>query len=209
MIFRQILCLVAILISSASIAKNADIANNSDVFLVKPYDLTYGDKNAPVQILEYFAITCPHCEHFYVSIFPRIKELYIDTGKVFWIKRSYINDPASLSGTMLYNCADKDSKEAYLHILLTKQASWAYQKKFMDKLKNIAGLGGMSANKFDACMQDSKLEKNLKNIAAEAKKKLDIQGTPFFFINGERLDAYSYKSFIKQIDEVLSENQVN
>jgi protein-disulfide isomerase len=182
---------------------------DADIFRLKPYDMSYGNKDAPVQILEYFAITCRHCEHFYVSIFPRIKELYIDTGKVFWIKRSYINDPASLSGTMLYNCADKDSKEAYLHILLTKQASWAYQKKFMDKLKNIAGLGGMSANKFDACMKDSRLEKNLKNIAAEAKKKLDIQGTPFFFINGERLDAYSYKSFTKRIDEVLSEKKVN
>lgn len=209
MIFRRILCLVVILISGISFAQSDVVTSNDDIFHVKSYDITYGDNNAPVRILEYFALTCPHCEHFYVSIFPRIKELYIDTGKVFWIKRSYANDPKALSGTMLYSCADKDSKEAYLHILLTKQSSWAYQHNFMDKLKNIAGLGGMSVNKFDACMKDTKLEKNLKNIAAEAKKKLDIQGTPFFFINGERLDAYSYKSFIRRIDEVLSENKIN
>lgn len=176
---------------------------DNELFNAGPYDFVYGQPDAPVQILEYFSLTCPHCENFYSNVFSKLKEQYIDTGKVFWIKRSYITDAASMSGTMLLGCADKESRDAYLHILLVKQSSWAYQRNFLERLNSIAGLGGMSAIEFDSCMKNSKLEKDIRHVASEAKRVFKISGTPLFFMNQKRFDVYSYKSFAKQIDELL------
>ena len=206
MMRRLLHSIVIILISSLAIAKDKQISIvNSDIFKPGPYDFTYGQVDAPIQVLEYFSLTCPHCENFYINSFSKLKKEYIDTGKVFWIKRSYVTDAASFSGTMLLNCVGKENYEAYLNILLIKQSSWAYQRDYMDRLQNIAGLGGISANKFHACMNDQKLEKDIRNISHEGTKMLKISGTPFFLINQEKVDVYSYKSFAKRLDNILLE----
>ena len=45
-------------------------------------DMTIGDANAPVTIVEYAMFTCPHCAVFNQEVLPKIKANYIDTGKV-------------------------------------------------------------------------------------------------------------------------------
>ena len=201
----RLLFVIIVLLSNLAAASDFEnkIVKNS-VFEAGPYDFVYGQADAPVQILEYFSLSCPHCENFYSNIFPKLKKNYIDTGKVMWIKRSYVTDAASSSGTMLLYCVGKEKYEAYLSILLTKQASWAYQKDFIDRLRNIAGLGGMKADKFNACMKDKKIDKHLRDVVKEAKVSLKISGSPSFYINKNKADVYTYKAFTKMIDEELA-----
>ena len=45
-------------------------------------DRIMGDPNAPVEIVEYSSLTCPHCRNFHLNVLPEIKKKYIDTGKV-------------------------------------------------------------------------------------------------------------------------------
>lgn len=194
---------ITIFISFSCIAAPT-VSSKNKIYQPGPYDFVYGEADAPIQILEYFSLTCPHCENFHTNIFPKLKKKYIDTGKVMWIKRSYITDLASDGGTLLLNCVDKSSYEAYLNILITKQASWAYQKNFIERLKSIAALGGMSAEKFDTCMNNDKLKKDLNAMARKAKRTLKLSGTPAFFMNKKRIDVYNYKSFTKHIDEALN-----
>jgi protein-disulfide isomerase len=177
---------------------------SSSVFKPNSYDLYYGQEDAPIQVLEYFTLTCPHCSHFYLSSFPTIKKEYIDKGKVRWIKRSYVADAPSLKGTMLLSCVEKDRYESYLRILLGKQSNWAYQDNFIKVLANIARLGGMSQESFDQCMANKELEQKILDISKKSKEQLKISGTPSFYINQKHLQFFSLKSFKDHFDLLLS-----
>lgn len=200
---RFIVCYIIILFTSVLCAA-APSSAGSDLYNPGSYDFVSGSSDAPIKILEYFSLTCPHCENFHTNVFPKLKKEYIDTGKVMWIKRSYMTDKSSEAGTLLLNCIDKSSYEAFLNILLTKQASWAYQSDFIDRLRNIAGLGGMSAEKFNACMENKNLESNLRRLDNRSKKFLKIKGTPVFYLNKKKVDVYNYKSFSSIIDKTLN-----
>ena len=68
-------------------------------------DMTIGDATAPVTIVEYAMFTCPHCAAFTRDVFPKIKENYIDTGKVRLVYREvYFNRPSLWAG-MIARCA--------------------------------------------------------------------------------------------------------
>ena len=45
-------------------------------------EMALGDPNAPVKIIEYMSMTCPHCQNFHLRVLPHLKKTYIDAGKV-------------------------------------------------------------------------------------------------------------------------------
>ena len=45
-------------------------------------EIAMGDEKAPVTIVEYHSMTCPHCAHFEETVLPTLTEKYIKTGKV-------------------------------------------------------------------------------------------------------------------------------
>ena len=71
-------------------------------------DKVLGPANAPVTIIEYASMTCPHCAHFHETTYPELKKKYIDTGKVRFIFREFPLDPLAAAGFMLARCAGKD-----------------------------------------------------------------------------------------------------
>src|SRR5512141_1851722 len=71
-------------------AQRADVVPPADLAVPMPLgDMTMGKDDAPVTIIEYASMTCPHCAHFTVETFPKLKEKYIDTGKVKYIFREF------------------------------------------------------------------------------------------------------------------------
>ena len=52
-------------------------------------DREYGNRNAPVTIIEYVSLTCPYCRAYHAKVFPRIKRTYVDTGRVRYIIREF------------------------------------------------------------------------------------------------------------------------
>ena len=144
-----------------------------------------GKADAPVTIVEYASLSCPHCADFYVHTLPELTKKYIDTGKVKLVYRDYpLNEPA-LKGAELVQCADPDRREAYVKVLFTTQLKWAYDAGYRDALSNIAVLGGMDRLQFEACMNNKAVEKIVLNVAKEAQDDYRVTSTPTFFINGE------------------------
>src|SRR5580704_16961267 len=52
-------------------------------------ELVLGSPNAPVTVIEYDSLTCPHTAHFQRDVFPRAKKELIDTGKIRFIVREF------------------------------------------------------------------------------------------------------------------------
>src|SRR5262245_3685832 len=71
-------------------------------------DMELGNPNAPVTIVEYASMTCPHCAHFHEAVYPELKKKYIDTGKVRFIFREFPLDPLAAGASAIARCAGKD-----------------------------------------------------------------------------------------------------
>src|SRR5258708_4777286 len=68
-------------------------------------DMMLGKPDAPVTVVEYASMTCPHCAAFALENLPKLKSEYIDTGKVRLVFREYPLDRLALYGAMLARCA--------------------------------------------------------------------------------------------------------
>jgi len=121
-------------------------------------EMAMGDEKAPVTIIEYASMTCPHCAHFQETTFPEIKKRYIDTGKVRWIFREFPLDNLAAAAFMLARCAGKDDNEKYFALvdtLFRQQRQWAVEKP-IPPLLAIAKQAGLTEQSFNACRRISR-----------------------------------------------------
>lgn len=179
---------------------------NSSLYELEYSDIVYGKSDAPIQVLEYYSLVCKHCSVFYLDTFAKIKQEYIDTGKVRWIKRSLAAFPQAMKATLLLNCVSDEAKEKYLKLLLKKQESWSYQKDYLNVLYNMASLGGMSQANFQACINNKENERKIENIAKKAEEQANIKGTPTFYINCDILTTYSFLGFKEKFEKILKQS---
>jgi protein-disulfide isomerase len=144
-----------------------------------------GDPKAPVTLIEYAAVTCPHCSDFFINQFPTIKSKYIDTGKVQFIFREFPLNALDLAGFMLARCAGDDKFFPMIDTLFEKQREWVVQNP-LEPLLTIAKQAGFTKESFDACLTNQKVEDGVKWVRERAADKFGVTGTPTFFINGKK-----------------------
>src|SRR5262249_21371307 len=86
-----------------------------------PQEEALGDPNAPVTIIEYASLTCPHCAHFHKDVLPLLKERYIAPGKVRLVFRDFPLDQRALSAAILAHCAGPERYFGFLDVLFQTQ----------------------------------------------------------------------------------------
>jgi len=168
-------------------------------------DMVMGAENAPVTIIEYASMTCPHCAHFTIETFPKLKERYIDTGKVRYIFREFPLDALAAGASLLARCTDKDKYFSLIDLLFNKQNEWAVNNP-IEPLFNVVKQAGYSREAFNACLDtrnneaSRKLLAGIESVRNKASDKLKVQSTPTFFINGKRVTgALSIEEIEKEI----------
>src|SRR6476659_6825269 len=145
-------------------------------------DESLGSATAPVTIIEYASMTCPHCAHFHETTFPGLKKKYIDTGKVRFVFREFPLDQLAAAGAMLARCAGKDKYFPMLETLFAQQKEWVVQKP-LEPLLGIAKQAGFTQQRFDQCLANQQLLEGIEQSRARGTK-LGVSSTPTFFING-------------------------
>ncbi len=162
-------------------------------------DIPLGSPNAPVTIIEYASMTCPHCAAFEMQTFPKLKEKYIDTGKVRFIMREYPLDRLAAAGFMLARCAGPEKYNAMVETLFQQQPKWVVREP-IPPLLAIAKQAGFTQQSFEACMNDSALLNKIQQVRDRASSKFKVDSTPTFFINGQR---YSGEMSIEMVDKII------
>jgi protein-disulfide isomerase len=173
---------------------NADLAQPSPLG-----DVVLGSPDAPVTIIEYASMTCPHCAQFQAKTFPKLKERYIDTGKVRYIFREFPLDPLAAGAFMLARCADKDKYLSIVDLFFGTQREWVVPNP-LQPMFNIAKQAGYNEETFNACLKNQQILDGIQNVRDHAAKVLNVESTPTFFINERKvIGAQPYDKF----EEVL------
>ncbi len=170
-------------------------------------DMVLGSDKAPVTVIEYASMTCPHCAHFTDNTFPELKKKYIDTGKVRYILREFPLDSLAAAAFMLARCAgetDKNKYYAMVDTLFRKQMEWAVEKP-IPPLQAIAKQAGFTDASFKACLTNQKILDGIEKIRQRAIDKFKVHSTPTFFINGTVYEgAFEVADMAKLIDPHLN-----
>jgi len=164
-------------------------------------DFVLGKESAPVTLVEYASLTCPHCAQFHQNTLPAVKKEYIETGKVKLVYRDFPLDQLALSGSMIARCAGRDRYFAFIDVMFAQQSTWARDTNPLAALSRIARLGGMSQAKFDECLKDKKIADAVVQQRLDGDKKFGINATPTVIINGKR---YSGGLTIEQFRAVVA-----
>jgi protein-disulfide isomerase len=166
-------------------------------------DRALGKDDAPVTIVEYASMTCPHCAHFHETTYPELKKRYIETGKVRFIFREFPLDPLAAGASMLARCADKDKFYPLIETLFQQQRQWAVEKP-IPKLLALAKQAGMSEQTFNACLSDQKMLDAMQEEQKRATEKFGVNSTPTLFVNGKKVvGGISIEDMSKTIDALL------
>jgi protein-disulfide isomerase len=144
-----------------------------------------GNDDAPVTIVEYASMTCPHCAHFHETTLPELKKKYIDTGKARLVFREFPFDPRAEAGFMLARCSD-DNYFNMVDVLFKQQDSWATASDAKNALLQLSKLAGFSQQTFEACLTDQKLLDDVRAVRQRGADDFGVDSTPTFFINGNR-----------------------
>ncbi len=181
----------------------------SDLLKQQEGDMVLGDAKAPVTIIEYSSLSCPHCADFSKNTLPELTKKYIDEGKVKLVHRDFpLNEPAYRASLLAHCAGEKDQKRYFnfTKVLFETQENWAFHKNFLERLSNIGKLGGISGDTFDKCMEDKKLGDKILGMKQAAVKELDVNATPTFYINGQKYEsAHDVEAFSAAIDKLLAD----
>lgn len=167
-------------------------------------DRVMGNPDAPVTIIEYASLTCPHCAAFHKETLPKVKAEWIDTGKAKLIYRDYPTGPVavSLAASMVARCAPKDRYFAFLGALFDTQKNWVTSPDPIGALAKVAQLGGMPRADVDKCLQDEKLLDGIRERSLDGQMEYGIESTPSFVINGKVIKGnMSYADFADVLEQ--------
>lgn len=173
-------------------------------------DIVLGQETAPVTVIEYASFTCSHCRDFHNNNFAKLKADYIDTGKVKFIQRDVYFDAVGLWAGVLARCGGDDKYYAVADLLFKDQTTWLQGSSgdaIAENLRKVGAKAGMTSEQMDACWGD---QQKVADLVATFQKNAtgdNIDGTPTFIINGEKVQNQPWDQFAKVLDDKVAAAQ--
>jgi len=164
-------------------------ADAATLLAVTPQDRVLGKPDAPVTIVEYASLTCPHCAHFAKDVLPKLKPKWIDSGKAKLVMRPFPLDEPALRAEMVARCAPPAKYYPLIETLFETQDTWAVSKDWRSALERTARLAGISKKDFDACLANKAVEDMVVSSRLVAATQLGVNSTPSFFVNGNKFEG--------------------
>jgi protein-disulfide isomerase len=171
-------------------------------------EMTLGDPDAPVTVIEYASFTCPHCATFHEEGFEQLKADYVDAGKVRYVYREVYFDRPGIWAALVARCGGEDRYFGIVDLIYERQDEWARAgepAEIADNLRRLGLSAGLSEAELEACLSDGD---KAQAMLAEFQRNADadgIESTPSFVIGGETYTNRPYADLAAIIDEELGE----
>jgi protein-disulfide isomerase len=200
--FRKVLALLLLcLVSPAAVGAVPDTA----AVLVEQ---SLGRSDAPVTMIEYSSLTCPHCADFHRDTLPKLKAQYIDSGQMRYVYRDFPTSPLALGAGTIAHCVEPSRYFGFLDLLYADQKAWATSQNPLAELKIRAQLAGLSSGQVDECLKNEALLRAIQQRQEAGTQQYKIDSTPTFIINGQVVSgARPLSEFQKVIDAALAQTR--
>ncbi len=166
-----------------------------------------GNPDAPIKLIEFASLTCPHCAHFAEESSVELRDTFVASGRVSWEFRNFILNPIDLTMAMMVRCGTPESffaltEQSFQHqeeivtnwdsstdderaavVGLTPDKRYIYIAK-LAKLAEFYGARGIAVDQATTCLSNAAAAETLVDATTEQGEKYDIAGTPAFVING-------------------------
>ena len=174
-----------------------------------------GNPEAPIQVVEYASLTCPHCAEFAAKGFAPLRDKYVASGRVSFEMRNFVRDQIDLTAAMLTRCGPKES-----YFALTEQV-FAHQPAIFESVQKgeakaretqnlptnrrfvalAQALGltdffaarGISSDQATACLAKADTATQLAQATQNQAQQFSIQGTPTFLLNGRNVQVSTWE----------------
>ena len=173
-----------------------------------------GNPTAPVKLVEFGSMTCPHCADFAITGEPKLVEEYVKSGRVSFEFRNFVRDPYDLAAALVARCGGTSSFFSLTNGLFRDQRKWidklqavpqaqtealrtASPPQQMKAIATWAGLPqwaaqrGVPSARTNACLASEQQINRLVKMNADAVATYNIPGTPSFLINGSLVENAS------------------
>ena len=170
-------------------------------------DRVLGNPNAPVTIIEYASMTCPHCAHFASNVLPEVKKQLIDTGKAKLIFRDFPLDTFALRTSMMARCAAPEKFYSLLEVLFKNQDRWTKSEDPIAAVTQLGTLAGMDEALIKQCMESAELEAYILRGVQEAQTKYNLKSTPSFVLNDGKevlTGGHKVEDFVNAVNKLTA-----
>jgi len=172
-----------------------------------------GNPNAPIKLVEYGSLSCPHCAHFAETGMKPLVEKYITTGKVSYEYRSFAIHSIDVPLTVLVRCASPSAFFGLVEQLYANQPALMTRAQQGEKQAQAASalptnkrfiaiadaMGftdffsarGVSVDQAHACLADASAAERV-GKDAQAISDQGVDSTPTLMINGTKTAANSW-----------------
>ena len=169
-------------------------------------EMTEGNPDAPVTVVEYASYTCPHCARFHSGAYKQLKADFIDTGKINFVYREVFFDRPGIWASMVARCGGAEKFHGITDLLYQGQSTWARAgapAAIVAELGKIGRLAGLDGDTLDACLQDAEKAENLNKWQTENLAADNIDSTPSFVINGKKYSNMAYSEMKNLLETAL------
>lgn len=168
---------------------------------------TLGDKNAKLHIVAFEDLKCSNCMRYNKTIFPKIYDQYIKTGKAKYTVITLAFIPGSAPAGNAAHCVyaqNHDAFFAYVKYIYDHQPpetqNWATIPNLMLFATHVKGI---NQDKLAQCLVKSpytqQLTDNLDLLKSIMKPPV---GTPTMYINGVKVDPLTWEQFQRVAKEL-------
>ncbi len=164
-----------------------------------------GDPDAPVEFVIWADFQCPFCKRFETETLPLIRANYVDTGKVRFVWRNFVNygQESQDAAVAAYCAGEQDDFWEYHDTLYLNQGGINSGAFSPSRLLQFAEDQQLDIPTFEACQSQTKYDAVL-GADRSVGRSQGVTGTPGFFINGQYISgAQPYEVYAEIIDREI------
>lgn len=167
--------------------------------IIKDYNLSRGDADAPIQFVEFGNYKCPYCHRVQPTV-DKLLEQYGD--KVHHVFKHMPIDQTSFEGAKALQAATEQGEDKAWRFF---GLMWDESALDNDTFVRVAEAADLNIADFNKYRESEEAEQRVQADIADAAA-LGGSGTPFFVINGQPLSgAQPYEVFEARFKEILGE----